>query len=158
MASQRLGARVLLLLGVAWTVVFAVRLPWYLRARRSSEWPTTKGVVTRCGLREVSGRFGPGYVPEVEYEYVVGGRRLAGRRIAFRPNRYGGKRAEEIVGRYPVGAAVSVASDPSNVDEAVLVPGLDEERRLLFRMGVVCLIGGVVVSLGALGWLWSRRA
>jgi hypothetical protein len=137
------------------TLLAAASLPKYVRASRSSAWPTTQGSVTRSGLREVRVKFGTtGFAPEIEYEYAVGERRFIGHRIEFGRDHLGRERAEEILRRYPAGGVTAVSYDESHPQDAVLVPGLDPEWRLLFRMTIVYLGVGAVLSLWG---VWRLR-
>jgi len=135
-------------------VALAVKL---LEVRRAASWTTTAGRIVRSGTRaDRSGGAGRASrvstVPAVEYEFSVGGRTWRGNRIAIRED-IGGANTAATVGRYPVGAVVSVHYDPANPANSVL------ERELPMGLGGAGMGKGLaslvaIVAALAAGGYW----
>jgi hypothetical protein len=145
-------------------VAVAVKLREVSRAGR---WPEVAGRVIASRVKSRRNEPGePGYDfhdtevsndPFVEYEYQVGGRKYRCSRVTI-GEKTAGSELEAILGRYPVGAAVTVYYDPVNPSDALL------ERVLPTAMmvaggGAVLLffVGGPLIAaalyFNALGWL-----
>jgi hypothetical protein len=107
-------------------VAVVVKMREVYKARR---WPATEGKVLVSNIQpQIKTPGAPGYnfhdtevtnEPRVEYEYQVGGKTYRNQRITIgeKTSEY---ELEEILARYPVGAAVTVYYDPSNPQTAVL--------------------------------------
>lgn len=150
-------------------VAVAVKL-WEIR--EASRWPETSGKVLASRVRSRKNEpSDPGYnfgdtevtnEPFVEYEYTVGGRKYRCSRITI-GEKIAGTELEEVLGRYPVGKAVTVFYDPARPERALL------ERTLpmgMMAQGLGCLmaffVGGPLIAallyFNALGWLRTRIA
>ena len=136
------------LIGVAVAVAGVVLLRRAEKARRG---PSVRGrvVVSRIVEREsndaekVSRTL---YDPEVQYQYVVNGRPLAGTRRGYYDAAVNWEGfAEGVVAKLPVGTEVDVFYDPNDPQQALLDPA---GGRML-SWGAV--LGGLVVALAAVG-------
>jgi hypothetical protein len=98
-------------------------LYWFLRTRRLSQecryWPSALGKVVVSEVCEIDttdddGKTDTDYSPRIEYEYTVGSETHRGSRIRF-GGLWGASEAvaRTYVERYPLGAEVEVAYDPS---------------------------------------------
>ncbi len=121
------------------------------RAVASGTWPSAPGVVTvsrvteRETRRESKKRVQHSYSADIRYEFTVGARRFAGSGVTL-SDVYGSRGSAEVaVGRYPVGAEVTVRYDPDDPSVCCLVPGAAEGS------GVFKAIGGVFFVLGGAG-------
>lgn len=124
-----------------------------LQANATADWPTAPGVVTASGIETIAI---PGrairYEPAVHiaYDYEVAGQRYAG--TAVSPDRTpvlaGLPEAERLLATYPVGAAVSVLTNPANPAESYLETAAPDG---LFTPGLLLLAGAAAVGLVA--WL-----
>jgi hypothetical protein len=120
--------------------------------RRAAAWATTTARIVRSGT-EASRSSGAGRatsvstVPAIEYEFTAGGRTWRGNRIALRED-IGGANTAATVGRYPVGAVVSVHYDPNDPANCVL------ERELPKGMGKGLASLVAIVAMLAAGGYW----
>jgi hypothetical protein len=137
---------------IAWLFVVcgAVLLGWeiseILDSRASMHWPRVAGSILKSEIvekREMEGDIL--YGAHIRFEYAVGAKHYASERI-----RFGGHwahssrhRAKSLVGRYPGGASVCVAYDPSDPANAVLEPGRIRSAVGGVVFSVVCLILGL---------------
>jgi len=94
-------------------------------------------------------RTGWTYIPDIQFDNVVGGAKYSSNQRAL-----GGKEgfnsrdaADAVVEKYPVGHMVTVYYDPEDPKEAVLEPSLN--RSLVPRV-----VGCPIIALGGLGVFW----
>ena len=87
-------------------------------ARKSLDWPATKGVVVAYGL-DTSGRgyLSTAYRPRIEYSFDVGGQSYTGTRIQFGDSLWGWTRqdnwlADRALSTYSAGQEVTVFHHP----------------------------------------------
>lgn len=143
-----------LLIGV---VIFFAGLRDLHKAKASSGWPATQGVITATRVRvDDRGESSESYHPEVTYTYSVLGMSYEGhRRIIGATRSYGNRRAAEaFLASYPVGKQVTVYYDPNKPGEAVLEAGTTRGAiGTLIISGVFALIGliALLASLAAGG-------
>lgn len=78
----------------------------------------------------------------VKYEYFVGGQRYTSNRV-----RFGMNRADNVFGRYPKGAAVTVYYDPAQVRISVLQPGSLSQWLSMTLWGAIPGIPGMALCL-----------
>jgi hypothetical protein len=64
------------------------------------------------------------YWPDVQYDYVVEGRRFVNDRIMFTHRGFSKSATQQLVDKYPVDAAITVYFDPTTPGSAVLEPGI----------------------------------
>lgn len=96
------------------------------RAADTARWPRARATIEKSWVSSyLDGEGDRMYKPSVTYRYRVHGRELTARRI-----RIGGTvrlswsgPAEKLVQRYPEGAEVSIAYNPTDPQDAVLEPG-----------------------------------
>ncbi len=118
------------------------------RVRASRTWPTASGRVVHSAVAERetklwNGERRFGIVPDVRYVYRVAGQDHLGTAITAGGADGGDKRSRVLVARYPEGATVRVAYDPSEPWRSCLEPGADHNSAARwFVAGVlVCLLG-----------------
>ncbi len=135
-------------------VVFLAIAGWMILAARARRgWPTVRGVVTGGGIRHKTSGIGEEesvtLVPVVEFRYEVGSETYAASGPGFIETGYGSRtRAEKVLAKYPVGAAVEVHYNPAKPGEAFL----EYSSTLAWIMlGVGLAILAVAVGLGILG-------
>ena len=151
-SSQVISSRgvILLLLALA-TILPVVGLPKYLRAKKSSQWPSTPGTITYSHIRVVRIRRSRGYLGDIQYRYRVGATDYVGSRMSFARNHVAAAEAwQNALAAYPVGKTVPVYYDPQNPASAVLEPGLVGELNLLYKMDLFFIAafgGGLLVAL-----------
>jgi len=140
---------VLLVFGV---VLGGVGFMRYTTARASAEWPTVNGTVTSSRVQTTRRDGKNEYMPRVQYSYVVDGQSFSGTRITasdeYQKNRGS---ADDILGRYPSGTAVTVFYDPQDPARAVLEQGLPGNVKVLLGAGVACLALAVLIGISAAG-------
>mgnify|MGYP000023547280 CR=1 FL=1 len=97
-------------------------------SRESLEWPSVAGLVTHSNLEVHRSNVGAQsnklrHRVDVEYEYVVDGRRYENDVVRFNQNNLSRKDKERLVSAHPVGRQVEVFYNPSDPAESVLVRG-----------------------------------
>lgn len=131
-------------------------------ARESALWPTTGGTVlaadisSRTSRDRKRGTTSVYYSPNIRYSYSVAGRHYECGVVRFGSLESGSyKSAEEVVGRYPVGATVVVRYDPADPSCATLEPHSAAGQQIfmgILFIAIPALILGimaVVFSVGA---------
>jgi hypothetical protein len=93
----------------------------------------------------------PGFIPDVQYRYLVDGHAFMGTQINFHLNRqlHGSNYVESLLMEYPTGKVVSVYYDPREPTSSVLQPGIKSEQRGLLYLG----FGYIVMSMIAFAWV-----
>lgn len=88
-----------------------------IKSHQCKSWPTVEGIVLESRVDDSSLET---MKPILRYEYVVGGRRFVGSRVAF--SGYGVSRSamETLLAPYKSGQSVRVHYDPENPAHAVL--------------------------------------
>ena len=124
-----------------------------LEVRRAAGWSTAVGRIVKSGTaaerhRSAGEATTAKTMPDVEYEFSVGGRKVRGNRISIGEDS-GGANTEATLRRYTVGAAVTVYYDPANPKNCVLERGVPEG----VGKGLAIIVGFVVVFAGVVYWL-----
>jgi hypothetical protein len=114
------------------------------KAKASAQWPGVPGTVTASAMKKRAWQ----NVSEVLYSYRVEGRDYTGKNVNFTPG-LRGKAGQDLVQRYPVGAAVTVYHAPRDAAVSVLEPGPNPYLYAILRMYVVLflMLVGVNVAL-----------
>ncbi len=114
-------------------------------------WPATACVIAGSTVAEQGGD--SPYVPRVTYRYVVAGRELTGDRIRLTASSSSSySDAQEVVDRYPVGAAATCRVDPADPSRAILEHSPPWMALILLVPLVFVAVGG-----GGLVVVWRRR-
>ncbi len=137
---------------------------WVLsKARASSDWPTTPGVVVNSEVRTThsSGRDGSSttYHADVLYEYTVDGENYSADRVWF--GQYGSSSRSEAAGTvrdYPAGKQVKVHYSPDDPETAVLEPGATWSSYMVLGIGLVIGLGGAGALAAGVFALKPRKA
>ncbi len=140
-------------------LIFGISTPYILYpqylawrwGKASKRWPRIRGKITYSGITS----YNRGYLPKVEYEYVVGQQYYKGKRVQFgvRTN-ISRNQAQEAIASYDVGKRVTVRYHPNNPKLSILEPGISNFH-LAFGFVISALIGGLglawtVFALGLL--------
>jgi hypothetical protein len=95
-----------------------------LQLRRAAQWPSVPGRITKSAV-SASDQQGSDKatrivnVPSIEYEFFFNGQKRTGRRIGIGEDA-GGPNIEATLARYPLGASVTVYTDPHDPENCVL--------------------------------------
>jgi hypothetical protein len=113
------------------------------RDRPSLLWPKATGTVTQCS--EVSHSRGHSSV-DITYIYEVNGQRYSGNTIAlWSPDFRDGRPVETFVAAHPARSTVDVYYELEHPENAVLIPGPDENRnRVSLWGGSIALVLGII--------------
>ena len=88
------------------------------------------------------------YEANVRYEYTVDGTRHTSRKVSFgQSSSSSAYRAEDIVDKYPTGAAIEAAYNPDKPDVAVLEPGVTTSSYIPLGVGIVFIIAGIGTAI-----------
>jgi hypothetical protein len=143
----RLPRKVLLYICGFLSVISCLALPPYLRAKRSVNWPSTSGVVTKSWMNVTyNSRFRRQYFRgEIRFRYRVGSTEYEGKDLSFSPVQWSTQRdAQSLLNRYPVAKSVRVYYDPRQASTAILQPGLFGDTELVYKLNVVLIVGSVL--------------
>lgn len=118
------------------------------RINAAENWKMTFGKIVESGLRTLKQRRKGGtYVPNVVYEYEVGGQDYRNNRINF--GIYGPTSVrswvEEAAAQYPVGKRVNVYYDPKNPADSVLEKAAPLSKPM--RVAMVAMIAASAFTL-----------
>jgi hypothetical protein len=131
------------------------------RDRPSLQWPKVPGVIMQCEeIYHPSARHSH-YTVAVSYIYVVNGRRYLGNRITlWNPDLAGGSlRTQAFVTAHPVRSSSDVYCDPQHPENAVLIPGSDEEgNRTSIWCGSISFVAAVLLAFQMRKHLASMKA
>ncbi len=136
---------VLLLIGA---IFMYKALKFRAMSKKAKQWPTTKGNITSCEVKEDILRSSTGsivnvYYVEISYDYRVNGISFTGNRITFGSPHYDYQTASLIKERFDAGKAIDVYYDQKNPAESVLVPYSKHAMRSLVP-GIFFLATGIV--------------
>jgi hypothetical protein len=153
---------VLVLPGPIFMALFFMAIPTSIAAvivskanqvRGAASWPSTRATITKSELRADHHRHSADVtkvknVPDIEYEFTLGGRVIKGNRIGVGeiPDNI-----EATLDHYRVGTTVPVYYDPKNPENALLERGAP-----LPTAGLYAIAGGVfLVGLAVLALFWN---
>jgi len=124
-------------------VFFCMTLPQYLQIKKSAQWPSVPGVITRSYLRSGFCLISmPCYHGEVAYSYRVGSTDYQSTSIDLGRSPWAAKDGwQRVLDHYPVGKTVRVYYEPARPAHAVLNSGLVGEMEGGYKLNLF-LIGG----------------
>jgi hypothetical protein len=138
-------------IGLWFLVKFALNMG---KANRAMNWPTVEGRVTESlvsthrSRRSDSGARTNLYGALVRYSYMVKGVEYSGERVTFADTHNSDRsKAEAILARYAIGAAVRVYYNPEDPQNALLEPGISNQSFLPLLIPLAFLVVGIVVFL-----------
>lgn len=142
---------------VIWGAIIAVGLFIFLQGRHqvsqskaSLEWPVTNGEILVSKVTTIGTDDGTTHSADIKYSYRVGGEKYSSNVVAIGGHEYS---PHDLVERYPVGAEVSVAYDPSKPGKAVLEPGKWTYGTQRYGMMVM---GGALFMAALIDFLFRR--
>ena len=139
--------------GFAFFIIFGAGLSWYAlreakRGQESRHWPTTFGIVKKCGVSGHTDEQGTTYRTTIVYEYEIEGTTLTGDRRSFLDWCSSKRQAHQIAALYPVGSQVTVYYRPEKPEICVLEPGVGGEAWLFFAVSLAFFLLGLSGILG----------
>jgi hypothetical protein len=145
---------------IGYFVAFTFGKPILDNAKASRDWPSVPGVITRSAVATKRSDGKTMYSFDVVYRYQVEGRELTCNSVFFGGNTSSSNSsaAYKVTGRYPEGAEVDVYYEPENPANAVLEPGARWQSYIVFGIGLVFLIVGVLVLGSSLFYLLAAGA
>jgi hypothetical protein len=122
------------------------------RAQAAEQWPTANGHILSANVKRhaYKSKYGPNvwYVPEMEYEYSVGGTRFASHRIAFGSSSFNTvQAAESFLRQFGTTDAIQVHYEPQNPKNAVLVAGKAPSSLGFTFAGAVLIVAPVLLAV-----------
>jgi hypothetical protein len=145
---------------IGYFVAFTFGKPILDNAKASRDWPSVPGVITRSAVATKRSDGKTMYSSDVVYRYQVEGRELTCNSVFFGGNTSSSNSAAayNVTGRYPEGAEVDVYYEPENPANAVLEPGTRWQSYIVFGIGLVFLIVGVLVLGSSLFYVLAAGA
>lgn len=156
---------VFFLVVLGWAVAIGVMRSTAGRYEGTGQWPQVKGEVLASEVAKTAGRGGSGssrrsktrYTPVVTYSYEVNGVSYENDLVQFLASYDEESTAQEVVKNYPDGSEVMVYHAPDDPAEAVLIPGLPDETKMI--QDIFLYAGIAVISVVLIVWrIRSRRA
>gem|GEM_PF-2162197 len=133
----------MLAIGLLGLAVLSVGLGQAMGGSGSSDWPTTTGVITESLVETLTDLEGEiTYAPGVAYSYEAEGMIFPYNRLNYQPSA-DRSQAEEVVARYPLGAAVTVYYDPADPGQSTLEPGWAGSTWVLIVVGAGVAVTGL---------------
>ena len=145
---------------IGYFVAFTFGKPILDNAKASRDWPSVPGVITRSAVATKRSDGKTMYSSDVVYRYQVEGRELTCNSVFFGGNTSSSNSsaAYNVTGRYPEGAEVDVYYEPEDPANAVLEPGTRWQSYIVFGLGLVFLIVGVLVFGSSLFYVLAAGA
>lgn len=109
-------------------------------ARRSLRWPQVDGVIEQCDLSSTEDDL----LPHIVFSYIVNGQQQRCQLEFPGGTTPTPEFATSYVQRYPLGAQVRVFYNPAKVEQATLEPGMRQGDWMVFVLGLLATIGGVL--------------
>lgn len=136
---------------IGYFVAFYFGKPILDDARASTKWPSVEGVVERSEVatsRDSDNK--TMYSADVVYRYSVGDKEFRGSTVSFGGgfSSSSSRHAYAVTKRYPVGRQVPVYYQPEVPANAVLAPGVTWSSFLVFGIGLLFLVVGVLMLAG----------
>ena len=124
-----------------------------LMARASTTWPSVAGIISKSDVRIHVGSSGDQvgsssatYHADIEYDYVVDGKKFKGSRITLGDFGTADRAdADSICNKYPEGIRVTVYYKPNDYQEALLEPGLRTSTWVPVYFGIPFLLIGLAL-------------
>ena len=137
---------------VGYFVAFSFGKPILDNAKASSDWPNVNGKITRSAVATKRSDGKTMFSFDVVYKYEVEGKQYTCNNVYFggEGSSSSSSSANGVVSRYPKGSEVKVYYEPANPGNAVLEPGTTWSSYLVYGVGMVFLVIGVLVAGGSL--------
>jgi hypothetical protein len=125
------------------------------KAQQSLLWPSAEGVISHSAMllqmQQTSNSTNPAtYKADVAYRYKVRGHDYSSARITLVDFSSTAGRAQGIVNRYVDGAPVTVYYNPVDPSDAVLERGGTSGIGVLYIIGAIFAVAGVLFLIGSL--------
>jgi hypothetical protein len=126
------------------------------KAEESTSWPSVQGTIIKAWVETQEHEDDDGsktitHFPRWEYEFAVSGNTYTGGNISFGGTGGSSRESEawEALEQYSLNSQVQVFYNPSNPEEAVLVPGIQGTMGSIIFGGVLTFIMfAIIVGLG----------
>ena len=112
-----------------------------MRGRRTLHWPSVEGAISQCAVSDDDS------LPQIEFSYIVAGRDYRCEQVFPGGTTPSQQLVASYVLKYPVGAKVKVHYDPACPEHATLEPGLARGDWMIFVLGVIATIFGIIFLL-----------
>ena len=115
------------------------------KGKKSEEWETATGIITKSHVTDLSVQKGHGTCPIVHYQYSLDNRAYKSDRITWGNVHASGARdaSQQVADRYREGMEVTVYYNPRNADESVLEPGPATVTLLSLAVSCVPVLAGI---------------
>ena len=111
------------------------------RGRRTLRWPSVEGTISQCAVSDDDS------LPQIEFSYSVAGRDYRCEQVFPGGTTPSQQLVASYVLKYPVGAKVKAHYDPARPEHATLEPGLARGDWMIFVLGVIATIFGIIFLL-----------
>lgn len=117
----------------------------YEQHRKITTFQPVDAIVLSNRIDEKKAKYAVQYVPVVQYEYTVGQRRYVSTTTMPTESRGPKKWADQVLGRYPLGAQVQAQVDPHDPSDSFLLPKYGPSPYLAILISVVIVGFGIGV-------------
>ncbi len=132
---------------IGFCVAFLLGKPMLDNAKQSTSWPTASGVVTHSDIDRRLDKGKTRYSAEIAYRFSVNGQEFVGNTVSYGAivSSSDSNHVRRVTDRYPVGGEIDVYYDSVNPDNNVLEPGTKGSSFILYGVGWLFLIVGVLI-------------
>ncbi len=131
---------------IGFCVVFFAAKPTLDNAKQSKNWPTAIGVITHSDIDQEFRKGKTMYSAEIGYKFSANGQEYVGHTVSFAGMGSSSHSAAlNVTDRYPMGREVSVYYDGKDPNKNVLEPGVRASAYLMYGIGWLFLIAGVLI-------------
>jgi len=168
--TRQAGPGTTLILGIVFVIggFFAMKFGQKTmdQAKASLDWPSIQGKIVHSDVARKRSDNKTMYSADIIFSYAVNGRKYESnqRRIGGSSSSSNSSSAYKIVNKYPEGQAVEAYYNPEAPEEAVLEPGAFLESRILWYIGIVFFVIGILMTAGIIfkilligGFLLAKR-
>ena len=150
-----IGAGICFLLFVIGIFIMIAGIRNRKKAEESTSWPSVRGTITNAWVETQEHEDDDGsktitHFPRWEYKFAVSGMTYTSQNISFGGTGGSNRESEAREGlmQYPLNSEVQVFYNPSNPEEAALVPGTQGTMRLvIFGGGLALIMFCIIVGL-----------
>lgn len=149
---------------IGFFVAFFFGKPILDNAKASQTWPKTSGKITHSSVStsrsRSNGKTKTLYSSDVTYQYQVQSRDYTCSNVFFGgdASSSSSSAAHQLVERYPTGRQVDVFYDPKHPENAVLEPGAHWQSYLVYGIGLLFLVVGLLVAGSSLLYLLAAAS
>lgn len=143
-----LGSYIFIFFGI---IIIVKAIILYIKNFRTLNWKKTKGIIIKNNLVKKKSNLHKidSFECEIEYKYIIiGSKEIIGNMILPFVTTTDYTRSLEFNKKLKIGTVLKVFYNPKNNKQSCLIKGQHHTSKILFTMGLICLILGLLLYLG----------